>query len=157
MRVRSRAVSRTVTAVIAAPTWLVIGSVWQKLTHNLCKAPPVTHTADMRIDAGHETAPAPAGLPVTAAARRLGVSASTLRSWERRYGLGPSLRTPGGHRRYSATDLAALQRLQQLIAAGRATATAARGVSPGATRGRPMPAPRESAGRLAGAVDGLDA
>lgn len=111
----------------------------------------------MGIEAERETAPAPAGLPVTAAARRLGLSASTLRSWERRYGLGPSLRTPGGHRRYSAADLAALQRLRQLIAAGMATATAARAVSPRAPRGGHGPGPRDPAGRLAASVDGLDA
>ncbi len=99
---------------------------------------------------------APPGLPVTAAARRLGLSASTLRSWERRYGLGPSLRTPGGHRRYSATDLAALQQLRQLIAAGMATATAARAVSAPPPRRPHITGPRDPAGRLAAAVDGLD-
>ena len=34
-----------------------------------------------------------------------GMPQSTLRTWERRYGLGPSARTAGGHRRYSAADL----------------------------------------------------
>jgi MerR family transcriptional regulator, light-induced transcriptional regulator len=104
-----------------------------------------------------ETAPAPAGLPVTAAAGRLGLSASTLRSWERRYGLGPTLRTPGGHRRYSGADLAALQQLQQLIAAGMATATAARAVSPKPPRGRRVSGPRDPAEQLRAAVDVLDA
>src|SRR5215213_1382401 len=109
----------------------------------------------MRGEPEHETAPAPAGVPVTAAARRLGLSASTLRSWERRYGLGPSLRTPGGHRRYSAADLAALQRLQQLTAAGMATATAARAVSQHVPRRRRSEGPRDPAGRLTAAVEAL--
>ena len=108
------------------------------------------------MKAEHETPPAPAGLPVTAAARWLGLSASTLRSWERRYGLGPSLRTPGGHRRYSAADLTALKQLQQLTAAGMATATAARAVSRHAPRHRSTSGPRNPAGRLAAAVDDLE-
>jgi DNA-binding transcriptional MerR regulator len=110
----------------------------------------------MRMEAEHETAPAPAGLPVAAAARRLGLSASTLRSWERRYGLGPSLRTPGGHRRYSAADLTALQQLQQLTAEGMATATAARAVGPPAATRRRGSGPRDPAERLAMAVEHLD-
>src|SRR4051794_10359595 len=115
------------------------------------------HTRRMGGNGERETAPAPAGLPVTAAAGRLGLSASTLRSWERRYGLGPTLRTPGGHRRYSGADLAALQQLQQLIAAGMATATAARAVSPRPPRGRRISGPRDPAEQLRAAVDVLDA
>jgi hypothetical protein len=53
------------------------------------------------------------------------VAAATLRAWERRYGVGPSARTSGGHRRYSATDIAALQHLQRLTLAGIPTAAAA--------------------------------
>ena len=34
-------------------------------------------------------------LSVAGAARGLGVAPGTLRSWERRYGLAPSLHTPG--------------------------------------------------------------
>jgi DNA-binding transcriptional MerR regulator len=109
----------------------------------------------MRTAAERETAPA--GLPVTASARRLGLSASTLRSWERRYGLGPSLRTSGGHRRYSAADLAALQQMRRLTTAGMATATAARAVSGQAARRAQVSGVRDPVGRLTAAVDGLDA
>ena len=38
-------------------------------------------------------------LPVAAVARRLGVAPATLRTWDRRYGLGPSVHAPGAHRR----------------------------------------------------------
>lgn len=47
-------------------------------------------------------------------ARELGLSAPTLRSWERRYGIGPSARTLGGHRRYGPEDVARLKRLVEL-------------------------------------------
>src|SRR4051794_29387468 len=102
---------------MTAPSWLVPPSVIRaaprrappKSYAKLAQVATAVHTPDMGMKTGHETAPAPAGLPVTAAARRLGLAASTLRSWERRYGLGPSLRTLGGHRRYSAGDLVALQ------------------------------------------------
>ncbi|MBB5835887.1 DNA-binding transcriptional MerR regulator [Kribbella italica] len=42
----------------------------------------------------------------------------TLRSWERRYGVGPSGRSVGGHRRYNRLDVERLQRMRNLIAAG---------------------------------------
>src|SRR5690349_5832183 len=43
--------------------------------------------------------------PVGTVAEQFGVSTSTLRSWERRYGLGPTRRTGGNHRRYGPTDV----------------------------------------------------
>ncbi|MCU0283103.1 MAG: MerR family transcriptional regulator [Candidatus Nanopelagicales bacterium] len=65
-------------------------------------------------------------LSVAGAARGLGVAAATLRSWERRYGLAPSLHTKGGHRRYGPTDLARLQVMHRLVREGVPPAEAAR-------------------------------
>jgi len=45
----------------------------------------------------------------TAAARMLGVSTNTLRSWERRYGFPQPLRSQGGHRQYDFEEIAALR------------------------------------------------
>jgi DNA-binding transcriptional MerR regulator len=39
----------------------------------------------------------------------LGISPNTLRSWERRYGFPQPLRSPGGHRQYSLTEIDALR------------------------------------------------
>src|SRR5699024_139568 len=64
-------------------------------------------------------------LTVAGAAARLGVAASTLRTWERRYGLGPSARTAGRHRRYDAADVARLQVMRRLTRQGVAPADAA--------------------------------
>lgn len=64
-------------------------------------------------------------LTVGAAARRLGIAAPTLRSWERRYGLHPSERSTGGHRRYNREDLARLRAMLQLVNRGVPTAAAA--------------------------------
>lgn len=64
-------------------------------------------------------------LPIGSAAAQLGVAPETLRSWGRRYGLLPSARTRGGHRRYSAADLARLVRMQHLVAGGLSPARAA--------------------------------
>lgn len=65
-------------------------------------------------------------LTVAAVAARLGVAASTLRTWERRYGLGPSARTAGRHRRYDADDVIRLETMRQLTGEGVAPADAAR-------------------------------
>ncbi|WP_304523588.1 MerR family transcriptional regulator [Aeromicrobium wangtongii] len=59
-------------------------------------------------------------------AARLGMSASTLRTWERRYDVGPSRRTSGGHRRYTEADIERVQLTQLLIARGAPAADAAR-------------------------------
>jgi MerR family transcriptional regulator, light-induced transcriptional regulator len=65
-------------------------------------------------------------LGVAAAARRLGIAPATLRTWDRRYGIGPDDHTPGRHRRYSGDDLARLELMQQALIRGAAPADAAR-------------------------------
>lgn len=71
-------------------------------------------------------APQPAsGLPVAAVARRLGVAPATLRTWDRRYGLGPTRHQSGAHRRYSAEDLARLEHMRRLVVGGLPPADAA--------------------------------
>ena len=67
-----------------------------------------------------------AGLSAGEAARRIGVAATTIRTWDRRYGLGPSQREPGRHRRYSEHDLARLELMRRLTVDGVAPAEAAR-------------------------------
>ncbi|MFF0740336.1 MerR family transcriptional regulator [Streptomyces sp. NPDC004111] len=59
-------------------------------------------------------------------ARRLGVSPTTVRSWDRRYGIGTGVRTQGNHRRWSADDMACLERMCALTATGVPPAEAAR-------------------------------
>ncbi|GGN26248.1 hypothetical protein FHR83_007313 [Actinoplanes campanulatus] len=65
------------------------------------------------------------GLSAGAAARRLGVAVTTLRTWHQRYGLGPSVHEPGHHRRYTVEDMDRLQVMQRLTAQGVAPAEAA--------------------------------
>ncbi|GAA1523536.1 MerR family transcriptional regulator [Kribbella lupini] len=59
-------------------------------------------------------------------ATMLGVPAVTIRSWEARYGIGPSQRTPGQHRRYNEAEVERLRRMHRLIAEGIAPQDAAR-------------------------------
>ena len=65
-------------------------------------------------------------LAVSAVARRLGVAPATLRTWDRRYGLGPSTRTTGSHRRYGVEDVARLDLMRRLVNSGVAPGDAAR-------------------------------
>lgn len=64
-------------------------------------------------------------LTVAAVARQIGVAPATLRTWDRRYGLGPSSHEAGKHRKYCSSDLAKLTLMRRLISAGVAPADAA--------------------------------
>lgn len=75
----------------------------------------------------------PARLSTGAVARRLGVAPTTVRTWDQRYGLGPDVHTPGKHRRWTAADIARLERMSALTMAGVPPAEAARA----AREGRP--------------------
>ncbi|EUA68838.1 helix-turn-helix domain protein [Mycobacterium xenopi 4042] len=55
---------------------------------------------------------------VRAAAQLLGVPTATLRSWTRRYGIGPAEHRPGAHRLYSDNDLQTLRHMRTLIDQG---------------------------------------
>ncbi|MEU9630958.1 MerR family transcriptional regulator [Streptomyces luteogriseus] len=88
---------------------------------------------------GPESAPAGAGLTTGEVARRLGVAPTTVRTWDRRYGLGPDAHTGGRHRRWTATDMARLERMCALTATGIPPAEAARTVLGEATQ-EPAPA-----------------
>jgi len=75
--------------------------------------------------------PAQPSLTVSAVARRLGIEPTTLRTWHRRYGLGPSQHDAGKHRRYTASDLERLEAMRRLVQSGVAPADAARQVVAG--------------------------
>ncbi|WP_066373184.1 MerR family transcriptional regulator [Herbidospora mongoliensis] len=62
---------------------------------------------------------------IGAVARRFGLPAPTLRTWDQRYGLGPSLRTAGGHRRYTELDVQRIQEMHRLVRAGAPASEAA--------------------------------
>ncbi|WP_214409245.1 MerR family transcriptional regulator [Sphaerisporangium fuscum] len=109
------------------------------------------------------------GYGIGAVARRLGVPAPTLRTWNLRYGIGPSRRSPGGHRRYDDADLRRLEEMNRLVHTGMPPADAARQALRGglpAVRPAPVAGPRlpdteaaarpPSAAMLARAVFSLD-
>jgi len=72
--------------------------------------------------------PSTAEVPLTtgALARRLGVAPTTLRSWERRYGIGPAVRAEGRHRRWTSRDVALLEEMCRLTSSGVPPAEAAK-------------------------------
>jgi len=82
------------------------------------------------------------GFSVGTVARRLGVAPSTLRTWNRRYGIGARELSPGKHRRYTAEDITRLEHMQKLILRGAAPADAARA----ALTAPVAPAPDRAAG-----------
>ncbi|WP_330455940.1 MerR family transcriptional regulator [Streptomyces sp. NBC_00820] len=80
---------------------------------------------------------ADAGLTTGALARRLGVSPTTLRSWDRRYGIGPAERADGRHRRWTPRDVAMLETMCRLTSSGVPPAEAARAAKDHARPGVP--------------------
>ncbi len=88
----------------------------------------VASDAGGMADPAEEGASTP-GLTVAAVARRLGVAPATLRTWDRRYGLGPSEHRAGSHRRYTSADLARLEHMRRLVLAGIPPGDAARDAS----------------------------
>jgi len=64
-------------------------------------------------------------LTVAAVARRLGIAPATLRTWDRRYGLGPTDHAEGAHRKYGPQDVARLMVMRRLIASGVSASDAA--------------------------------
>ncbi|SDQ13324.1 MerR family transcriptional regulator [Quadrisphaera sp. DSM 44207] len=74
----------------------------------------------------HAVEPVAPALTVAAVARRLGVAPATLRTWARRYGLGPTAHEAGAHRRYTLEDLARLIVMRRLTLEGVPPAEAAR-------------------------------
>lgn len=81
--------------------------------------------------AARDAVPPEAVLTPAAVANRLGVAVATLRSWDRRHGLGPSSREPGRHRRYTVGDLRRLERVVHLVRQGVPVASAAATMSAG--------------------------
>lgn len=82
--------------------------------------PPITAPSD-GPDAGSDLT-----WGVGAVSSRLNVTASTLRTWERRYGVGPSFRTQGGHRRYTEHDIDRVELMRRLLSRGVSAQDAAR-------------------------------
>ncbi len=52
---------------------------------------------------------------VGAVSSMLGIATPTLRTWDRRYDLGPSRRTQGGHRRYTESDITRVELMRRLV------------------------------------------
>ncbi|ALO13365.1 Transcriptional regulator [Streptomyces venezuelae] len=97
------------------------------------------------------------GVTTGAVARRLGVSPTTLRSWDQRYGIGPAARENGRHRRWSPEDIAVLEAMCRLTTSGVPPAEAARVAR---TRAGQVPSPSEAPGvavpaRAPGSGNGL--
>ncbi|MFF5447260.1 MerR family transcriptional regulator [Streptomyces sp. NPDC012888] len=81
-----------------------------------------------------------AGVTTGTLARELGISPTTLRSWDRRYGLGPAARIEGRHRRWTAEDVAMVHEMCRLTAEGVPPAEAARAAKARAVDAPPVTA-----------------
>ncbi|MFF4019966.1 MerR family transcriptional regulator [Streptomyces sp. NPDC001843] len=92
---------------------------------------------EARSRPGEGAVPPTAGAAMTtgALARRLGVSPTTLRSWDRRYGIGPAVHAEGRHRRWTQRDVALLEAMCRLTSAGVPPAEAARAAKEAAGAG----------------------
>jgi DNA-binding transcriptional MerR regulator len=85
---------------------------------------------------------------VRAVARRLGLPTATLRSWNQRYGIGPSGHSPGQHRLYTSADIAIVELMNDLVSKGVNPGSAARTALDSAT-----PRRADAASLLAAAFD----
>jgi DNA-binding transcriptional MerR regulator/methylmalonyl-CoA mutase cobalamin-binding subunit len=88
--------------------------------------PSPPHTPD-EFEAPDSTGADP-GLPIAEVSRELGVPMPTLRSWELRHGIPPTVRVAGKHRRYRAEDLHALRLMRDETARGKRASLAAQAV-----------------------------
>lgn len=86
---------------------------------------PHTWTVSKTIALESQSVEGELSVSVAVAARRLGIAPATLRTWDRRYGVGPSQRDGGTHRRYSPMDLARLDYMSALIRSGNSPAASA--------------------------------
>lgn len=87
------------------------------------------------------------------AAALTGISADTLRMWERRYGVVAPVRSQGGYRLYDDAAIARLTAMHALVAAGWAPREAAAQVVSGTTLGPPQLHLDESGSVLGDTVD----
>lgn len=88
-------------------------------------------------------------------AKLSGQSATTLRAWERRYGLLEPVRSDGGHRLYTEDDLRVVRRVSELMGMGQAIGAIAkqgRSALLRAMQGREEQAPAETAPRWVGSL-----
>src|SRR5512147_187376 len=97
--------------------------------------------------------------PLRTAARLTGLSPELLRAWERRHGVVAPIRTPGGTRRYRASDLERLRLLKAATDAGHRISSLA-GLSNRELEqlGTPRePAPHDCLAGILAALDEFDA
>ncbi|MYY11599.1 MerR family transcriptional regulator [Streptomyces sp. SID4919] len=135
-------------------------------TITVTSADPAPISAAVTGDGGPAAVPdTPYGAALTtgAVARRLGVAPTTLRSWDRRYGIGPVHHEGAKHRRWTPADIAVLETMCRLTAAGVPPAEAARTARsaavapsgpPGAVAAAPAEAPTGSDAPPDGSADG---
>ena len=109
-------------------------------------------SAPLRGEGDSPALPEDIRLSVAAVARRIGVAPATLRTWDRRYGLGPSEHSAGQHRRYTAGDVRRLEAMQRLLQLGSPPAEAARAAMQMEDFGRPptLPEGDEASARSGG-------
>ena len=102
------------------------------------------------------------GVTVAEVAHRLGVAPATLRTWDRRYGLGPSAHEAGEHRRYTDEDLARLAAMRRLVVSGVPPQQAAQmAKSAPVSVDEPLPLPKfqdreDVVSAIVRALDGID-
>lgn len=82
--------------------------------------------------------------PIRHVCAETGVNDVTLRAWERRYGLIRPMRTPKGHRLYSADDIARIRRILELLDQGIPVSQVHRVLSSESTRSEPRSSPRNA-------------
>lgn len=106
------------------------------------------------VELNSKDADATERLPIRLLSERTGVGASTLRAWERRYGMLTPERTPKGHRLYTPEDVRRVRHILTLLDEGHSLPVIAKLLKQGAATAEPARHHREQAGVWSDYQDG---
>jgi DNA-binding transcriptional MerR regulator/methylmalonyl-CoA mutase cobalamin-binding subunit len=112
------AAARAVSQTKKAPGLRFLAARTRNVQQSTCRPPSIVPDAPVDADLIPRH-------PIRVVARRTGLTAATIRAWERRYGAVIPVRSEGGQRLYTDRDVMRLDALRRLTEAGRSISAVA--------------------------------